>query len=73
MARRELKAARREGKDEGVIKEVARKFHQLIRLHSKAKREQMRARLNLEARKARMCQMLLEVCGHSPGRQGRVP
>ena len=32
---------------------MARKFHQLIRLHSKAKREQMRARLNLEARKAR--------------------
>ena len=52
-ARRELRAVRREGKEEGIIKEVARRFHQLIRLHSKAKKEQMRSRLNLEAGKAR--------------------
>ena len=44
---------RREGKEEGAIKEVARRFHRLIRLHSKAKREQLRSRLNLEAGKAR--------------------
>ena len=51
-ARRQLMAVRREGKEEGIIKEVARRFHQLIRLHSKAKKEQMRSRLNLEAGKA---------------------
>lgn len=53
MARRELRAARREGRQEGVIKDVARRFHQLIRLHSKAKRVQLRSKLNLEAGKAR--------------------
>ena len=42
-ARRELRAAKREGKEEGVIKEIARKFHKLIRLHSRAKKEQLRA------------------------------
>ena len=52
-ARRELRAAKREGKEKGTIKEIATKFHQLIRLHSKAKREQLRSRLNLEAGKAR--------------------
>lgn len=52
-ARRELRAARRQGKEEGVIREVARRFHQLIRLHSKAKRVQLRSWLNLEAGKAR--------------------
>jgi hypothetical protein len=64
MARRELRAARREGRDEGVIKEVATKFHRLIRLHSKAKREQLRARLKLEAGKA---EILLEVCSEGLG------
>ena len=44
---------RREGKEEGAIKDVARRFHRLIRLHSKAKREQLMSRLNLEAGKAR--------------------
>lgn len=32
---------------------MARRFHHLIRLHSKAKREQLRSQLNLEAGKAR--------------------
>ena len=53
MARRELRAARREGRDECVIREVARKFHTLIRIHSKTKREQLKAQFKLEAGKAR--------------------
>ena len=53
MARRELRAARREGRDECVIREVARKFHTLITIHSKPKREQLKARFKLEAGKAR--------------------
>ena len=38
-ARRELRAARRDGRDEITIREVARKFHTLIRLHSKTKKK----------------------------------
>ena len=52
-ARRELRAARREGRDKCVIREVARKFHTLIRIHSKTKRVQLKARFKLEAGKAR--------------------
>ena len=37
-----------------IIKDVARKFHKLIRLHSRAKKEQLKARLSLEAGKARL-------------------
>ena len=53
MASKELRAARREGKDDHVIRELARKFYQLIRLHSKTKQEQLRAKVRLEAGKAR--------------------
>ena len=49
-ARRELRAARRDGRDQITIREVARKFHTLIRLHSKTK---LKAKFNLEAGKAR--------------------
>ena len=52
-ARKELRAAKREGRQEGVIKDVARRFHQLIKLHSKTKRDQLRSRLNLEAEEGR--------------------
>ena len=53
MARRELRRARKDGKEDGIIKDIAQKFHKLIRLHSKAKKEQLKARLNLEAGKVR--------------------
>ena len=54
MARRgELRRVRKDGKEDSIIKDMAQKFHKLIRLHSKAKKEQLKARLNLEAGTAR--------------------
>ena len=54
IARRELRRAIKEGKEDDIIKDIARKFHKMIRLHSRAKKEQLKARLNLEAGKARL-------------------
>ena len=52
-ARKALRKAKREGEETGIIQALARKFHSLIRLHSKTKKEQLKTQLNLEARKAR--------------------
>ena len=41
MARRELRAPKREGKDEDAIKGIAWKFYTQIGLHSKAKKVQL--------------------------------
>ena len=49
-ARRDL---RREGQDNLVIQEIAKQFHKLIRMYSKAQKVSLRSKANLEARKAR--------------------
>ena len=54
IARRELRRAIKEGKKDDIIKDIARKFHKMIRMHSRAKKEQLKSRLNLEAGKARL-------------------
>ena len=54
MARMELRRAMKDGKEDDIIKDVARKFHKLIRFHSRTKKEQLKARLSLEAGKARL-------------------
>ena len=59
MARMELRRAMKDGKEDDIIKDVAQKFHKLIRfhlirLHSWAKKEQLKAKLSLEAGKARL-------------------
>ena len=48
-----LKKAKSERKGNDMIHNLARKLYALIRLHSKMKKEQLKAKLNLEARKAR--------------------
>ena len=48
-ARRDL----RRGQDNLVIQEIAKQFHKLIRMYSKAQKVSLRSKANLEARKAR--------------------
>ena len=48
-AKRALKQARRQPQSEGTVRELSVKFHRLLRLHSKAKKASLKARLNLEA------------------------
>ena len=52
-ARRDLRRARREDQDELVIQEIAKQFHNLTRMHSKAQKVSLRSRAYLETRKAR--------------------
>ena len=44
----------KDGKEDVIIKDIARKFHKMIRLNSWAKKEQLKARLSLEAGQARL-------------------
>ena len=50
----------KDGKEDDIIKDIARKFHKMIRLHSQAKKEQLKARLSLEAGKARLAAKILD-------------
>ncbi len=52
-ARKDLRRARSENQDGLMIQELAKKFHNLIRKHSKARKESLKTRVNLEAGKAR--------------------
>ena len=52
-AKKALKQVRRQLQSEGMVRELSVKFHQLLRLYSKAKKASLKARLNLEALTAR--------------------
>ena len=52
-AKKDLRRARRQAGNEDAVRELSVKFHRLIRLHSKAKKASLKARMNLEAFKAR--------------------
>ena len=52
-ARRKMRKARREGQDEVAIRNHAKEFHKLLRLHSKENKAQLKTKFRIEALKAR--------------------
>ena len=52
-AKKALRQARSQAENEDTVRELSVKFHRLLRLHSKSKKASLKAKLNLEALKAR--------------------